>query len=76
VIKCGHAKYPFKIEVLGRASSPSFVASGLARVGLRSGPNKTAAFCQVNRGVWFLGRFAPQRGQARSPQKSRLPEKN
>jgi len=37
---------------LGVASGP-FVASGLARVGLRSGPKKATALIQVGRGGWF-----------------------
>jgi len=45
------------------------VASGLARVGLRSSPNSPTAFFQTDHGAWFEGRFAPQRGQARSPHK-------
>jgi hypothetical protein len=45
------------------------VASGLARVGLRSSPKKAQLHCLSQKhGNPVQGRFAAQRGQARSPQ--------
>ncbi len=46
----------------------SLVASGLARVGLRSSPSKRPRFFLKELSVRFWGRYAAQRGQARSPQ--------
>jgi len=38
------------------------MASGLARVGLRSGTIEDTVLCQAQRGVWFWVCFAAQRG--------------
>jgi len=55
------------LEIKQQAPSP--VASGLARVGLRSGPSKGTAFFLKELSTWFWGCYAAQRGQARSPQR-------
>gem|GEM_PF-3299979 len=55
------------LEIKRQAPPP--VASGLARVGLRSGPPKGTAFFLKELSTWFWGCYAAQRGQARSPQR-------
>ena len=65
----GQARSPHitKPATTQKLTQPPTVASGLARVGSRSGPSKNAAHSQANRASRFQGCCAPQRGQARSP---------
>ena len=64
------ARWVALLIVAQRAVMPSglHVASGLARVGVRSTPRPGATVSLLNRAVRFRGCFAPQREQARSPQ--------